>query len=206
MIFIYIFLMLLCIGFAATIMKWLCSTAKRAIIFSLFIITLPITIPYLIIKAFRDGARNKKLIENLKLEIDARNFLEALHLIKVHNPEDLEATMQIIKSAEVDIKALKDDIKIRYFNAIELGIKDSLAPLTGSNFLELSSLLKPLQSLYDQYYIEEGDLPSPQEIVEAKVKNKELDIQIPYTQSEENSVTLVRRHITDDFAVTTIEI
>lgn len=199
-IIVYGFLLLLAIGFAGIILKRAWSVTKWVSICALGIVTLPISIPYLIIKAYRDGVKNRELLKNIPAALQRQDFLQALRLIKEHNPDELKATMELIAQEGLDLRALKEDLKARYTQAVEAEIKKRLDVLEGSNFIELSSLLRPLKPIYQQYLLEKGDFPTPQKIVEAKFKSKELELEKPRTQDEEKPVFLVRRRMRDEFA------
>lgn len=199
-IIVYGFLLLLAIGFAGIILKHAWSVTKWVSICALGIVTLPISIPYLIIKAYRDGVKNRELLKKIPAALQRQDFLQALRLIKEHNPDDLKATMELIAQEGLDLRALKEDLKARYTQAVEAEIKTRLDVLEGSNFIELSSLLRPLKPIYQQYLLEKGDFPPPQKIVEAKFKSKELELEKPRTQDEEKPVFLVRRRMQDEFA------
>ncbi|WLH78597.1 MULTISPECIES: hypothetical protein [unclassified Pseudomonas] len=199
-IIVYGFLLLLAIGFAGIILKHAWSVTKWVSICALGIVTLPISIPYLIIKAYRDGVKNRELLKKIPAALQRQDFLQALRLIKEHNPDDLKATMELIAQEGLDLRALKEDLKARYTQAVEAEIKTRLDVLEGSNFIELSSLLRPLKPIYQQYLLEKGDFPTPQKIVEAKFKSKELELEKPRTQDEEKPVFLVRRRMQDEFA------
>lgn len=199
-IIVYGFLLLLAIGFAGIILKHAWSVTKWVSICALGIVTLPISIPYLIIKAYRDGVKNRELLKKIPAALQRQDFLQALRLIKEHNPDDLKATMELIAQEGLDLRALKEDLKARYAQAVEAEIKTRLDVLEGSNFIELSSLLRPLKPIYQQYLLEKGDFPTPQKIVEAKFKSKELELEKPRTQDEEKPVFLVRRRMQDEFA------
>ncbi|TBW03320.1 hypothetical protein E0E54_20505 [Azotobacter chroococcum] len=200
MIIIYGFLLLLGIGLAGAMLKGTWSVTKWVFICALGIATLPISIPYLIIKAFRDGVKDRKLLNQVPIALKRQDFLEALRLIKEHNTEDLKATVELLTNEGIDLRALKADLKVRYTQAVEADIKSRLDALKGSNFIELSSLLRPLKPIYQQYILEEGDFPTPQKMVEAKFESKELELEKPRTHDEENPMYLVRRRMRDEFA------
>ena len=197
---VYGFLLLLGIGLAGVILKGAWSAAKWVLIGALGIATLPISIPYLIIKAFRDGVKVRKLLKQVPIALERRNFLEALRLIKEHNAEDLKATVELLTNEGIELRALKADLEVRYTQAIEANIKTQLDALKGSNFIELSNLLQPLKPIYLQYLLEIGDFPTPKKMVEEMFKNKELELEKPRTQDEEKPVYLVRRPTRDEFA------
>lgn len=199
-IIVYGFLLLLGIGLAGVILKGAWSAAKWVFICALGIATLPISIPYLIIKAFRDGVKDRELLKKIPIALQGRNFLEALRLIKEHNAEDLKTTLELLIYDGIDLREMKADLKVRYTQAIEADIKSRLDALEGSNFIELSSLLQPLMPIYQQYLLEKGDFPTPQKMVEAKFKSKELELEKPRTQDEEKPVYLVRRCMRDELA------
>ncbi|KIY40300.1 hypothetical protein TZ03_12745 [Pseudomonas sp. 10-1B] len=199
-IIVYGFLLLLGIGLASIVLKGAWSAIKWVSICALGIATLPISIPYLIIKAYRDGVKNRELLNNVQDALKRENFVQALQLIKDHNTEDLKATIELLTTEGVDLRALKADLKVRYIQAIEADINSRLDALQGSNFIELSSLLLPLKPIYQQYLLEKGDFPTPQKLVEAKFKSKELELEKPRSQDEEKPVYLVRRRQQDEFA------
>lgn len=199
-IIVYGFLLLLGIGLASVILKGAWSAAKWVFICAAGIATLPISIPYLIIKAYRDGVKNRELISKVEDALANKKFLDALRLIKDHNTEDLKSTIELLATEGTDLRALKADLKVRYTQAIEADINRRLDALDGSNFMELSTLLLPLKPIYQQYLLEKGDFPTPQKIVEAKFKSKELELEKPRTQDEEKPVYLVRRRKQDEFA------
>lgn len=134
-IIVYGFLLLLAIGFAGIILKHAWSVTKWVSICALGIVTLPISIPYLIIKAYRDGVKNRELLKKIPAALQRQDFLQALRLIKEHNPDDLKATMELIAQEGLDLRALKEDLKARYTQAVEAEIKTRLDVLEGSNFI-----------------------------------------------------------------------
>ncbi|MBX8496858.1 hypothetical protein [Pseudomonas cichorii] len=199
-IIVYGFLLLVGIGLAGAILKGAWSAIKWVLICALGIVSLPVTIPYLIIKALSDGVKDRELLKKMPVLLQRGDFLEALRLIKEHNADDLQATIELLSNNGIELHALKADLSQRYTQAIEVDIRKRLDALDGRNFIELSRLLQLLTPIYQKYLLEKGDFPTPQKMVEAKFKSNELELEKPRTQADEKQVYLVRRRNRDEFA------